>query len=87
MNRPKHHELKLFIGNFQSVKDGLKRSDIRRNDRDFRPMDTITYHEGYMNHGEYVATGRTAKACITHIDNFGLLDPDHDVNLSIEIIK
>lgn len=85
MKEHTHHELKAFLDNYQAIASGKKRSDIRRNDRNFKPGDTITYNEGCMQNGEFIETGRRVNAEVTYIDTFGLLDPDHDVNLSIRI--
>lgn len=76
-----HHNLKLFTDHFQPVVDGLKKSEVRLNDRDFRIGDTLTLHEGHMEEGSFVYSGRSVSAQVTYIDNFGLCDGY--VNLSL----
>lgn len=86
MNETKHHELKTFLDNYRSICSGKKKFDVRRNDRGFRIGDTITFIEGWMQSGDFIETGRKVEAVITYIDTFGLMDPNHDVILSILII-
>lgn len=76
-----HHDLKLFAGYFQPVVDGLKKSEVRFNDRGYQVKDTVTLHEGELDGGEFKYTGRTVSAEITYIDDFGLCDGY--VNLSL----
>lgn len=44
-----NHNLKSFTRHFQVVKDGLKRSEVRLNDRGYKIGDTITLHEGQQD--------------------------------------
>lgn len=67
-----HHDLKLFSKYFQPVVDGIKRSEVRINDRNYQVGDTVTLHEGKPSLDGFEYTGRTVSACITYIDDFGL---------------
>ena len=40
-----HHDLKSVEPHFDNVVAGIKPMEIRRNDRDFQPGDTVTYHQ------------------------------------------
>lgn len=76
-----HHHLKCFVEFFQPVVDGRKKSEVRKNDRDYQVGDVVTLHEGYHENGWYVYTGRTVSAEISYINDFGL--QDGYVNLSL----
>ena len=45
MRKPKHHSLKLERKYYLDVKLGHKKFEIRKNDRDFQVLDTVSLHE------------------------------------------
>lgn len=85
----KHHDLKSFPTQFQPVIDRTKLFEIRKNDRDYQPGDTVTLHEYEYNHGDQY-TGRIISGRIGHIDTYAQ-NPGYVVfsllNLGLVIIK
>lgn len=77
----KHHDLKCFTEFFKAISNRSKKSDIRKNDRDYQVGDTVTFRDGESVNGEFVYTGFGISARISYIDNFGL--QDGYVNLSL----
>lgn len=77
-----HHNLKCFVDHFQPIADKANKSQVRKNDRNFKINDTVTFHEGYSENGDYIFTGRKISAVISHIDNYAL--QDGYVNLSLD---
>lgn len=69
-----HHNLKLFKKYFDPVAKGLKRSEVRYNDRRYQVGDTITLHEGEYEDGKFIYSGRKVSAEISYIDDFGTQD-------------
>lgn len=69
-----HHNLKMFTPNFQPVVNGVKRHDIRLNDRDYQAGDTVTLFEGEHSEGVFIKTGRTISAKISYMDTYGVCD-------------
>lgn len=63
----KHHDLKSFPAHFRPVLEGRKTFEIRRNDRDFQPGDSVTLHEFAPQEGY---TGATFSGIIGYIDPF-----------------
>lgn len=70
----RHHNLKLFTKYFDHVAKGLKKSEVRYNDRNYQIGDTITLHEGEYEDGRFIYSGRKVSAEISYIDNFGTQD-------------
>lgn len=66
-----HHDLKISNKYFQAVCDGLKRSEVRYNDRNYQVGDTVTLHEGQLKLDGFAYTGRSVSARISYIDDFG----------------
>lgn len=64
--------LKNYPPRFQEIKSGLRTSDIRANDRDFKVGDTIILWEGQMEGGEFIKTGDSLSRQITLLDTFGV---------------
>lgn len=56
------HALKILPPFYRAVRDGSKTFEIRKNDRNFAPNDTILLREFSKQHG--VFTGREVKARI-----------------------
>ena len=66
----KTHRLKIWPGDFEAVRTGMKTADIRRcDDRDFRRGDILELDEWNPNakDGEQY-TGRRLRVVVTHID-------------------
>lgn len=59
----KTHELKILPEYFEAVKDGRKKFELRKNDRNFEVNDILVLKE-YMMKGY---TGREVKAKITYV--------------------
>lgn len=80
----KHHDLKIFTKYFDAVADGVKRSEVRYDDRGFEVGDTITFKEGAPSLKGFQYTGREISAKISYIDDFGC---QHGyVNLSLSFV-
>ena len=85
------HTLKIRPQFFDSVKNGIKTCEIRRNDRDFRVGDTLHLREwkpGTWEKDGY--TNRSCEAVITHILTHDELPegiPDGFVALSIRVLN
>ena len=73
-NIKKIHSLKTWPDLFQSTMLGLKTFEVRKNDRDFRPGETLILHEYDPDKKEY--TGREAAFKISYLlqGQFGLPD-------------
>lgn len=73
---PQEHELKTWQPYFHAVADGRKNFEIRRDDRDFRPGDTLWLRETEYGSGAY--TGRNVRRTITYVlrreEDLGLKD-------------
>lgn len=54
-----HHNLKTETEFFQEVERGLKKFEIRKNDRDFKQYDMVTLHEIVTVNGGFKFTNRT----------------------------
>lgn len=65
---PVHHDLKLDSLYFDAVVSGFKSFEIRLNDRDYRPNDTITFREydSFLSH----FTGRMHHSVICFVTDF-----------------
>lgn len=63
------HELKILPEYFVAVRDGIKKFEVRKDDRPFEVGDILCLHE--INCG--VLTGRTIKAEVTYV----LRHPDY----------
>jgi ASC-1-like (ASCH) protein len=68
-----HHDLKIFDENFLGIYLGLKKAEVRFDDRKFKVGDTITFHAGAYSKGEFKYDGRKVSAEISHIDDFGVM--------------
>ncbi len=74
---PKHHDLKAFSGMFDGFLNGEFNSTVRNiRDRIFNKEDTVTLHEGHIEKGGYVYTGRKISFRISGISNYGCIE-DH----------
>ncbi|WP_332461055.1 DUF3850 domain-containing protein [Klebsiella oxytoca] len=78
---PITHELKIFPEFFSAVCTGVKRAELRKNDRDYRVGDTLHLLE--TPRGSCHRTGEFINATITHIADVGEWMPGY-VLLSIE---
>ncbi|SAQ27533.1 Domain of Uncharacterised Function with PDB structure [Klebsiella oxytoca] len=78
---PITHELKIFPEFFSAVCTGVKRAELRKNDRDYRVGDTLHLLE--TPRGSCHSTGEFINAAITHIADVGEWMPGY-VLLSIE---
>lgn len=67
-----HHNLKVFTPNFQPIVTGVKRHDVRMNDRNFQAGDTVTLFEGEHSEGEFIKTGRSVSAIVSYVDSYGV---------------
>lgn len=76
------HELKIFPEFFSAVCTGVKRAELRKNDRDYRVGDTLHLLE--TPRGSCHSTGEFINATITHIADVGEWMPGY-VLLSIEL--
>jgi len=68
----KHHDLKIEPTYFVEVLAGNKLFEIRRNDRDFKKLDTVTLKEyiprGFLTASRY--TGEELTFTITYVSTF-----------------
>lgn len=78
---PITHELKIYPEFFSAVCTGVKRAELRKNDRDYRVGDTLHLLE--TPRGSCHGTGEFINATITHIADVGEWMPGY-VLLSIE---
>ncbi|EPJ4016070.1 DUF3850 domain-containing protein [Klebsiella pneumoniae] len=78
---PITHELKIFPEFFSAVCTGVKRAELRKNDRDYRVGDTLHLLE--TPRGSCHRTGEFINATITHIADVGEWMPGY-VLLSID---
>lgn len=78
---PITHELKIFPEFFSAVCTGVKRAELRKNDRDYRVGDTLHLLE--TPRGSCHSTGEFINVKITHIADVGEWMPGY-VLLSIE---
>ncbi len=78
---PITHELKIYPEFFSAVCTGVKRAELRKNDRDYRVGDTLHLLE--TPRGSCHSTGEFINAAITHIADVGEWMPGY-VLLSIE---
>ena len=62
------HELKTLPIHFQPVSKGLKRAELRKNDRNFKVGDSLLLWE-WSPEGGY--TGRSALRVVTHVADVG----------------
>lgn len=69
-----HHNLKAHKSQFHPINDGVMKSIVRHNDRNYQIGDTITLHEGEYEDGQFVYSGRKVSAEISYIDDFGTQD-------------
>lgn len=67
MTAPRIHELKAWPRYFQAVLDGIKRSEVRRDDRGFMVGDILLLREYDPTSGRY--SGRTVERRITYISD------------------
>ena len=79
---PITHELKIYPEFFSAVCTGVKRAELRKNDRDYRVGDTLHLLE--TPRGSCHSTGEFINATITHIADVGEWMPGY-VLLSIEL--
>ena len=79
---PITHELKIYPEFFSAVCTGVKRAELRKNDRDYRVGDTLHLLE--TPRGSCHSTGEFINVKITHIADVGEWMPGY-VLLSIEL--
>ena len=79
---PITHELKIFPEFFSAVCSGVKRAELRKNDRDYRVGDTLHLLE--TPRGSCHRTGEFINVKITHIADVGEWMPGY-VLLSVEL--
>lgn len=79
---PITHELKIFPEFFAAVCAGVKRAELRKNDRDYRVGDTLHLME--TPRGSCHQTGEFINVKITHIADVGEWMPGY-VLLSVEL--
>ncbi|EOE5651472.1 DUF3850 domain-containing protein [Cronobacter sakazakii] len=79
---PVTHDLKIYAEYFSAVCTGVKRAELRKNDRDYRVGDTLHLLE--TPRGSCAATGEYINAIITHIADVSEWMPGY-VLLSIEL--
>ena len=86
---PHSHVLKTWPEHFEAVRDGRKRVELRRNDRDYRVGDVLVLCEYDPLPGGAGLTGESVSVRITHRlpgnGQFGL--DGHHIALSIEPLK
>lgn len=73
---PIEHELKTWQSYFHALVDGTKNFELRRDDRGFRPGDTLYLRETEYGSGAYI--GREVRRKITYVlrreEDLGLMD-------------
>ncbi|MDP1297939.1 DUF3850 domain-containing protein [Klebsiella quasipneumoniae] len=79
---PITHDLKIYPEFFSAVCTGVKRAELRKNDRDYRVGDTLHLME--TPRGSCHRTGEFINVKITHIADVGEWMPDY-VLLSVEL--
>lgn len=79
----KTHILKIWPGAFLAIKEGDKRADVRKNDRDYHVGDLLVFSAYSPTENSYLDVAPIA-ARVTHIQTgFGL--PDDIVVMSFHI--
>ena len=78
------HNVKIHPIEFENLCVGLKRSEYRKNDRDYRINDLMILNEWQPTEEYY--TGRSATVLITHVQT-GFVIPDGYAVLSIQMIN
>lgn len=78
------HKIKCFQDRFIPIKMGKCKVDIRFNDRNYKIGDILILQEGYPSINEFIYTGNTITAEITHSSTYGV--KDGFVALSLELI-
>lgn len=79
---PVTHDLKIYPEHFSAVCTGVKRAELRKNDRDYRAGDTLHLMETPC--GSCHATGEFINVTITHVADVGEWMPGY-VLLSIAL--
>lgn len=79
---PVTHDLKIYPEYFSAVCTGVKRAELRKNDRDYRAGDTLHLME--TPRGSCHATGEFINVTITHVADVGEWMPGY-VLLSIAL--
>ena len=70
----RHHDLKCWPSAFAAVASGQKRHEVRVNDRDYMPGDTVTLREWDPTTTNHVTRGYTTRALdfvIGHVTEAG----------------
>jgi len=78
----KTHNLKIWPEYFAAVRDGIKRAELRWNDRDYQAGDTLDLCEWDPN--EEAFTGEYISVTVTHVAELGQWMPGY-VLLSIAL--
>jgi hypothetical protein len=61
------HDLKVWVGYFDPIKDGIKTFEIRKNDRNYQVGDTLRLREYAPGPDEY--TGRETRQLVVYMLN------------------
>ncbi|WP_237275591.1 DUF3850 domain-containing protein [Tenacibaculum ovolyticum] len=81
-----NHNLKIIPEHFYDVRNGSKKFELRKNDRDFKRGDTICLEEWCPHFEGY--TGLECFVNVTHVLNGGIYGLDKEyVIMSIEPFK
>ena len=82
----RHHELKIWPQYFEAVRSGVKRYEVRSNDRVFQVGDEINLREWDPAPAAY--TGRTVSVKIVHVTDSTVWDfiPNWITIFGIELI-
>lgn len=79
------HNLKCWPGPFQSLEDGRKTFEFRRNDRGYSAGDTLVLEEWDNNRAAY--TGRVSRWTVPYILHAGFGLPDGYCIMSVKRVS
>ncbi|EPT7034306.1 DUF3850 domain-containing protein [Cronobacter malonaticus] len=81
IREPVTHNLKIWPEHYSAICTGVKRAELRKNDRDYRPGDTLDLCEWDKDDESF--TGEFISVTVTHVADVGEWMPGY-VLLSIE---